>query len=167
MAVIGRGDTPAADDPRYVLTPTECQAITNSAVVFRDEDFLQFREERLLAGSDDIQPQVDQLVVRFATPKAAVTAFESLAKVWGSCVNRAVVNTDTQDGSTETNLFRDFADSDGAVSFVRTVKEAPGFACQQYLTSKAEFVIDVSACGNQLANEAQTIGTKIAQRISS
>ena len=32
---------------------------------------------------------------------------------------------------------------------------------------KAEFVIDVSACGNQLANEAQTIGTKIAQRISS
>ena len=165
LVPISRADDPSYENPRFVVSPPECEAMTAPYGLYREAKPIAMRDEWLVAASENIQPQVNQTVVQLSTEKAAEQLFDRIVDVWQSCMTKEVAWTDTSGGAVETSVFRDFARTRHTASVMRSLKEKPGFGCQEFLTQEAQYLVQARACGFRVSDQAKTIGKQIAQRI--
>jgi serine/threonine kinase PknH len=122
----------------------------------------QALDEFNFAAPDKNHSHVGQGVVLFPAAQAATTFVSASLQSWSACANRSftlsIPNTEAQSWST------------GGVTLTsgtltETQRDIKGWVCQRALTARNNVVIDIVACGDNIAGQGVSIANQIAAKV--
>jgi hypothetical protein len=122
----------------------------------------QALDEFDFAAVDKNHSHVVQGVVLFPSAQAATTFVNASLQSWSACANRSftlsIPNTEVQSWSTgEVTL------TSGTLT--ETQHDIKGWVCQRALTARNNVVIDIVACGDNIAGQGVSIADQIAAKV--
>lgn len=146
--------------------PEDCASAAYNTVEtgYRDSGFTATRG--VVMQEPDTAPQllhvVDEGVVAFPDATAAAAYVTKTVEQWGHCAKSpfAAQRPDT----VEHWNFGDVAENNG-ISSIPKMSEGSGWTCSHAITSKANVVVDVSACGFSISDQAGTIVARVRDKI--
>jgi hypothetical protein len=161
--------------PGYKLPP-EClyasaaglvpiYANSGNTAVHRERDVVSLPPE-----SSDPDPQVNQVVVLFPSPKEAKAFFDNSTKSWPACANRQ----DTAPGDANNPEIHwavgPVSNANGMLSTTVAVTvtsngNSTSASCQRAMTVRNNVVIDIEACRKDPGNVAVDVANQIAGKV--
>ncbi|WP_156746579.1 sensor domain-containing protein [Mycobacterium sp. E1715] len=103
--------------------------------------------------------------VYFGTAKAANDFAAKQAQAWPRC-NGASLHLTTRREPTSVWTAGTATNRDGMLSITNTQEGAGGWQCQRALAARNNIVIDVRNCGENRTDQAITIATRMAERVT-
>ncbi len=103
--------------------------------------------------------------IYFATAKAANDFAAKQARAWPQC-NGASLHLTVNREPTSIWIAGTATSRDGMLSITNTQEGAGGWQCQRALTARNNIVIDVRSCGENRTDQAVTIATRMAERVT-
>lgn len=103
--------------------------------------------------------------IYFATARAANDFVAQQAQAWPKC-NGATLHLTTRREPTSVWMAGTATNRDGMLSVTNTQEGAGGWQCQRALAARNNIVIDVRSCGENRTDQAITIATRMAERVS-
>ncbi|MGD1205476.1 sensor domain-containing protein [Mycobacterium seoulense] len=103
--------------------------------------------------------------IYFATAKAADDFAAKQAQAWPRC-NGASLRLTVHREPTSIWMAGTATNRDGMLSITNTQEGARGWQCQRALTARNNIVIDVRSCGDNRTDQAITIATRMAERVT-
>ncbi|ORB33120.1 hypothetical protein BST39_27400 [Mycobacterium paraseoulense] len=103
--------------------------------------------------------------IYFATAKAANDFAAKQAQAWPKC-NGASLHLTVRREPTSIWMAGTATNRDGMLSITNTQEGARGWQCQRALTARNNIVIDVRSCGDNRTDQAITIATRMAERVT-
>ncbi|WCS21220.1 sensor domain-containing protein (plasmid) [Mycobacterium marinum] len=108
--------------------------------------------------------EIYQSLVSFATANAAAQFVAKEERSWPACDGRYVTTTDFSDQS-QTWWVATVSEQAGVLRARSNREGTDGWGCQHALSTRRNLVIDVKACGLDIADEAVAIANGIASHI--
>ena len=143
-------------------SPPECLPLggAGEAPVYNGSGFVAIRGQTL-QEPQHFTHAVDQVVLLFPSAPAATAFLNASTQSWPACANRSyhdnVHNAQMNTGPVST--------TNGMLSDTATNPRTKGWTCQRALTARNNVVIDVAACGYNVAEQGVSIATQIAARV--
>ncbi|OBG66737.1 hypothetical protein A9X05_08535 [Mycobacterium sp. E3298] len=103
--------------------------------------------------------------IYFGTAKAANDFAAKQAQAWPRC-NGASLHLTTRREPTSVWTAGTATNRDGMLSITNTQEGAGGWQCQRALAARNNIVIDVRSCGENRTDQAITIATRMAERVT-
>ncbi|OBH76874.1 hypothetical protein A5681_08680 [Mycobacterium scrofulaceum] len=103
--------------------------------------------------------------IYFGTAKAANDFAAKQAQAWPKC-NGASLRLTTRREPTSVWTAGTATNRDGMLSITNTQEGAGGWQCQRALAARNNIVIDVRSCGENRTDQAITIATRMAERVT-
>jgi PknH-like extracellular domain len=138
---------------------------SGNTAVHRERDVVSLPPE-----SNDPEPQVNQVVVLFPSPKEAKAFFENSTKTWPACANRQ----DTAPGDANNPEIHwsvgPISTANGMLSTTVTVTvnsngTSTSASCQRALTVRNNVAIDIEACRKDPGDVAVNVANQVAGRV--
>lgn len=170
-AVMGTTMTPhesftATRDHRDLLPNLNCLGIweVGEKAIYDPSGFTAIRGQVLRdPDTANWNSLVVQAVVSYAAADAANKFFADSADRWSHCTNH-VVNM-TQSGRSQITLtFGSLTKTDTELTMIMSSSDG-GASCQRALAVNDNIIIDISACGHTISDQANSIVSKIESRI--
>jgi hypothetical protein len=112
-------------------------------------------DQVLTEPEDDSAHWVEQTVVEFPSAAGAKDFIQSSLKQWTDCIGKSVM---VDDGEYQYHWqFEGIASVDGTISQTAKQSDGDGWACQHALSAVDTYVLEASACGLSLQDEAVDI----------
>ncbi len=171
-AVMGTMMTPhqsfsTPTDHRLLLPNINCLGIwqIGETAIYGPSGFTGMRGQVLLEpDSGNWNSLVVQAVVSYPSADAAKKFFAESAGRWSGCSNHRVNMTST--GFPETTLtFGSLTKADTELTMPLSRSGDGGRQCQRALAVDNNLIIDVSACGPTISNQASSIASTIEARV--
>jgi PknH-like extracellular domain len=120
-------------------------------------------DEILTQPVDDPDFWVEQTAVRFSSEEEAATFYETSKSQWQECVSQQV---SVYDGDYEfTWEFDGLTVSDTTISQNALQLDSDGWTCQHALTAVSAVVVEASACGMSISDEAVAMADALAKNV--
>jgi serine/threonine-protein kinase len=146
--------------------PEDCASAAYNTVEtgYRDSGFTATRGVVMQepASAPQLLHVVDEGVVAFPDATAAAAYVTKTVGEWGHCAKSPF--TAQRPESVEHWNFGDVTENNG-VTAIPKMTEGSGWTCSHAITSKANVVVDVSACGFSVAGQASDIVSRIRDKI--
>jgi PknH-like extracellular domain len=138
---------------------------SGNTAVHRERDVVSLPPE-----SNEADPQVNQVVVLFPSPKEAKAFFEASSKGWAACANRqdtAPGDADNPEIHWSAGPLSSANDTLSITVAVTATKNgtSSSASCQRALTVRKNVVIDVEACRKDPGDVAVKIAGQIAGKV--
>lgn len=131
--------------------------------VYGDSGWTDLVDEILTQLVDDADFWVEQTAVRFASDEEAAAFYETSKTQWQQCVGRQV---SVYDGDYEfTWEFDGLTVSDTTISQNALQLDSDGWTCQHALSAVSDVVVEASACGMSISDEAVTMAEALAKNV--
>jgi PknH-like extracellular domain len=129
---------------------------------FDHTGFTAVREQNITSAGK----VVGEDALQYASPDDAAKVVDSLAASWEACRGKPI--TQTPEGSSGPLTIQEVVTGQHKLSARITVPSyrIPNYVCQHLAESVSVFIIDVIACGSNVTNQAETIASRIAAKIS-
>jgi serine/threonine-protein kinase len=109
---------------------------------------------------------VVQAAVGFPSIGLAQAFMKTSAEKWQSCAGKVVA--DNQNGKAPSGwAFGDLTGSDPKLTQLETQEGQSGWQCQRALARQANLIVDVSACGYHITDQADRIASKMITNANS
>jgi hypothetical protein len=132
--------------------------------VYANSGWTDVVDQVLAEPDDDSSHWVEQTVVRFPSPDAAQAFRDASYAQWMDCIGKTVV---VDDGEYEFNWqFEGIASVDGTITQTARQTDSDGWACQHALSVAESYVLEASACGSALQDEATTVVGRLAANVT-
>jgi hypothetical protein len=146
--------------------PEDCASAAYNTVEtgYRDSGFTTTRGSVMQepATAPQLLHVVDEGVVAFPDATAAAAYVTKSVEQWGHCAKSPF--TAQRPETVEHWNFGDVSENNG-VTAIPKMAEGSGWTCSHAITSKANVVVDVSACGFSISDQAGNIVTRIRDKI--
>jgi hypothetical protein len=153
----------------YALDPGQTSVYANSGYTAVTGEAVS---APLPPGSDDPDPEVDQVVVSFPSAKEAGAFFTTSSQQWSACTNRQI--TAPGDADNPEIAFKIGQVSNANSTLTNTVDvnmtkngKSLTMACQRALIARDNVVIDVSGCRKDPGDLAVKVVNQIAGKVDS
>ncbi|HEY7052375.1 MAG TPA: sensor domain-containing protein [Mycobacterium sp.] len=145
--------------------PPECARAAYNVVEagYRDSGFIAARGA-VMQEPDDAQllHVVDQGIVTFPTADAATDYVTKTVQTWRGCAGKPF--TASRPEAAEHWTFGDVTENGGISAIPKTVDGDTGWSCSHAIAAKSNAVIDVSACGFSINDQAKAIVGRIRDK---
>ncbi len=145
--------------------PEDCVRAAYNTVEagYRDSQFTAVRGAVMQEAADtQLLHVVDQGVVTFPDAAAATTYVTRTLEAWRRCAGTQF--TALRPEASEHWTFGDVAENDG-ISAIPKTAEGSDWSCSHAITTRVNVVIDVSACGFSITDQATTIVARIRDKL--
>lgn len=122
-------------------------------------------QTQYLVEPDKPRHEVYQSVVSFPTAQTASDFVAKEAKRWPAC-NGTSITTTNPDTPAQTWWIATVSQQGDMLTSISNREGARGLSCQHALTARSNVVVDVEACGWDVAQQGTTIAQRIAEHIS-
>lgn len=122
--------------------------------------------DQALTSDEPRYTYVNQTAVLFPSEDQARAFLESSANTWKNCAHRTLTVT-TSDGTTYNWTFADVTEGDGRIGQVVKQEGMEGYGCQHVLHVKSNAVLEVQACRDNVADDADRIADQMASNVAS
>lgn len=122
-------------------------------------------QTQYLVEPDNPRHEVYQSVVSFPTAQTASDFVAKEAKRWPAC-NGTSITTTNPDTPAQTWWIATVSQQGDMLTSTANREGARGLSCQHALTARSNVVVDVEACGWDVAQQGTTIAQRIAEHIS-
>lgn len=120
-------------------------------------------DQVLTEPEDDSSHWVEQTAVKFPSPASAQAFLDDSFTQWTDCIGKTVV---VNDGEYEFNWqFEGISRVAGTISQTARQTDSDGWACQHAMSAVDSVIVEVSACGLSLQDEAVTIVGRLAANV--
>ena len=145
-----------ADHSADVSDPKCLGALYNAEEsVYDGTDWKGVTDQVLAEPEDDSAHWVEQTVVEFPSAAGAKSFVDSSFNQWSDCIGKSVM---VNDGEYEYRWqFEGISTVDGTVSQTARQDDSDGWKCQHALSAVGSYVLEASACGISLQDEAVAI----------
>ncbi|WP_421843947.1 sensor domain-containing protein [Mycobacterium sp.] len=112
--------------------------------------------------------KVFQSVVSFPLPVDANAFFRKQVAAWPTCNDRHLEARDLDEARSPDFFWKisEATEHDGTLTMARTQEDTDGrWACERALTVRNNVVIDVNVCGEDVADQGQTVATALARKV--
>lgn len=149
-------------DDTIDASPSECHGVIyiSGEEEYGDTDFTEMRWEAI--ASED--GSVVQSVAKFPSPSDASAFVEDQSASWEACRKVTITAVSKEDGTKSRYQVRSISAQNDKVMAL-TVLTDTDLQCQHVLQAVSSFVLDISACGSNISDEAETVASKIASKI--
>jgi hypothetical protein len=128
--------------------------------VYNEAGWKDVVDQVLTEPEDDSNHWVEQTAVQFPTSAGAGAFRDASFDQWTDCIGRSVM---VDDGEYEFHWqFEGISSDNGTVSQTARQTDSDNWACQHALTAVDAYILEVSACGTALQDEAVTIVNQLA-----
>jgi hypothetical protein len=128
--------------------------------VYNETGWTDVVDQVLTEPEDDSDHWVEQTAVQFPTAAAAKSFRDSSMTQWMDCIGKSVM---VDDGEYEFNWqFEGISSDNGTISQITRQTDSGNWECQHALTAVDANILEVSACGTALQDEAVTIVNRLA-----
>jgi len=128
--------------------------------VYQGSGYTGISWQELREPGNTWQHLVDQDVVSFPSADLALDFVKNSAVKWRACAGQAV--NLTAGGQVFRQTFGDVVGDVPRITQPNTQEGGNGYACQHALSAVSNLVIDISACGYQISDQATQIADKMA-----
>lgn len=122
-------------------------------------------QTQYLVEPDNPRHEVYQSVVSFPTAQTASDFVAKEGKRWPAC-NGTSITTTNADTPAQTWWIATVSQQGELLTSIANREGARGLSCQHALTARNNVVVDVEACGWDVAQQGTTIAQRIAEHIS-
>lgn len=155
------GDGP---DDTIDASPSECHGVVyiSGEAEYGNTDFTEMNWEAVASNNGSVV----QSVAEFPSPSDAAAFVKDQGKAWDSCRKVTITAVSKDDGTKTRYQVRSISTSNNTVTALTVVTETD-WQCQHVLQAVSSFVLDISACGANISDQAETVASKVAARIGS
>jgi serine/threonine kinase PknH len=142
--------------------PEDCASAAFNTVEtgYRDSQFTAVRGVVMQEPADaEVLHVVDEGVVMFPGPDVATRYVANTVEAWRHCAGAPF--TALRPEAAEHWTFGDVGENSGVSAIHKKADGDTGWSCSHAIAAKANVVIDVSACGFSISDQATTIATRI------
>ena len=159
LEVAESGDGP---DDTIDASPSECHGVIyiSGEAEYGSADFSEMRWEAVSSDSGSVV----QSVAKFPSSSDAAAFVEDQSKAWDSCRKVTITAEDKEDGTKTRYQVRSISAQDNKVTALTVVSDTQ-WQCQHVLQAVSPFVLDISACGSNISDQAQTVASKLAAKL--
>ena len=159
LELVESGDGP---DDTIDASPSECHGVIyiSGEIEYGNTDFTEMRWEAV--GSDS--GSVVRSVAEFPSSSDAVAFVDDQTKAWDSCRKVTITSVSKEDGTKNQYQVRSVSAGNNKVTAVTLLADTD-WQCQHLLQAVSSFVLDISACGSNISDQAETIASKLAAKI--
>jgi hypothetical protein len=150
-----------ADHSGDISDPKCLGALYNAEESVYDEaGWTDVADQVLTEPEDDSDHWVEQSAVQFPTAAAATSFHNSSMQQWMDCIGKTVM---VDDGENEFHWqFEGISSDNGTISQTTRQIDSDSWTCQHALSAVDAVILEVSACGAALEDEAVTIVNRLA-----
>lgn len=131
--------------------------------IYDGSGWTELVDEILTQRVDDPDHWVEQTAVRFSSADEAAEFYETSKSQWQECISRQV---SVYDGDYEfTWEFDGLTVADTTISQSAVQLDSEGWTCQHAMSAVSDVIIEASACGLTLDDEAVTIVEALAKNV--
>jgi eukaryotic-like serine/threonine-protein kinase len=155
------------DDSRKVMQK-DCIGVAapDQRLVYADTGWTGARSQALRNGGDGPRAfAVIQAVIAFPSADAAKKLLAAQKSQWTRCAGRTLTLVVPAPSSPQRWTAGTPADTDGTLTMTQRMKPGRGMECQRALAVRNNVAIDISACRNDVTNQAVAILNAIAAKI--
>ena len=163
LEVLDEGHAP---DDTIEANPPDCHGVVYIAgeIEYASTNFTAMRW-RILGAENDVGGVVE-MVAQLPSVAKADEFIDEQTKAWEGCAGEVI--TTKEKGATSTTRDRVTAvRARPRTVMASTLPLSSGMPCQHVLQAVSNFVLDVSACGNNVSDQAEAIASKLADRAQS
>jgi hypothetical protein len=145
--------------------PEDCVRAAYNTVEagYRDSQYTAIRGVVMQEAADtEMLHVVDQGVVTFPDAAAATTYVTRTLEAWRRCAGTQF--TAVRPEASEHWTFGDVSENDG-ISAIPKTAEGSDWSCSHAIAAKTNVVVDVSACGFSITDQATTIASRIRDKL--
>jgi serine/threonine-protein kinase len=166
MTVVKSYDQMPGDEGASYSDPTCAGAVFNTVqTAYKGSHYVATRGSALNEPGEQFRHYVDEGVVSFGSGHDAREFLSTSHQVWGRCVGKHVIYTPT-DGKPGTWTMRTPVTAGGVTAAVVDKEAGDGYTCSHGITAKSNVVIDVSACGYNIADQGVTVVSTLVNAIA-
>ena len=161
LEVAESGDGP---DDTVDASPSECHGVIyiSGETEYGRTDFTEMRWEAVASQAGSVV----QSVAKFPSSSNAAAFVEDQSKAWDSCRKVTITAVNKEDGTKTQYQVRSISAEKNKVTALTVVSETD-WQCQHVLQTVSSFVLDISACGSNISDQAETVAAKLAAKIGS
>ena len=161
LEVAESGDGP---DDTVDASPSECHGVIyiSGDAEYGNTDFTEMRWEAVASQAGSVV----QSVAKFPSSSDAAAFVEDQSKAWDSCRKVTITAVNKEDGTKTRYQVRSISAQKSKVTALTVVSETD-WQCQHVLQAVSSFVLDISACGSNISDQAETVASKLAAKIGS
>lgn len=153
------GDGP---DDTIDASPSECHGVIymSGEKEYGSTDFTEMRWEAVASESGSVV----QSVAKFPSSSDAAAFVEDQTTSWDSCRKVTITAVDKEDGTKNRYQVRSVSAQHDKVTAL-TVLADMDWQCQHVLQAVSSFVLDISACGSNISDQAETVASQVASKV--
>ena len=160
--VLDEGNAP---DDTIEANPPECHGMVYIAgkIEYASTNFTAMRWR--IVGAENVGAVVE-MVAQLPSVAKADEFIDKQAKAWEGCADEVISSKDKVSTSTTQDRVTAVRARPHAV-IASTLTLPSGRPCQHVLQAVSNVILDVSACGNNVSDQAEAIASKLADRVQS
>lgn len=149
-------------DDTVDASPSECHGVIyiGGETEYGDSGYKEIRWQAVASTNGSVV----ESVAKFPSPSDATAFVTDQGEAWDSCRKVTITAVSKEDGTKNQYQVRSISAQSDKVTAL-TVVTATDWQCQHLLQAVSSFVLDVSACGPNISDQAETVASKIAGRI--
>lgn len=163
LEVLDEGHAP---DDTVDANPPECHGVVYIAgeIEYASTDFTAMRWR--VVGAENGVGGVVEMVAQLPSGGKADEFIDAQTKAWEGCADEVITTRDKVGAATTQDRVTAVTARPHTV-MASTIPLSSGTPCQHVLQAVSNFVLDVSACGNNVSDQAEAIASKLADRVQS
>ena len=160
--VLDEGNAP---DDTIDANPPECHGVVYIAgeIEYASTNFTAMRWR--IVRAENVAAVVG-MVAQFPSAAKADEFIDEQTKAWEGCADEVITTRDKVGAATTQDRVTAVTARPHTV-MASTIPLSSGTPCQHVLQAVSNFVLDVSACGKNVSDQAEAIASKLAQRVQS
>jgi serine/threonine-protein kinase len=161
---VNKGGASLLDDEETV-SPPECRGpvFVNNKIELANTPVVGTRWQNLSEPPPNATHAMVQSVVQTANPSAAMAFLDAQAASWRPCDGKQVVGTNIESGKSFTYDFSAFAQRPDMITMA--VKGPGQITCQHAVGVRGSYVGNVSVCGLNITNQAESVVNAILAKV--
>ena len=161
--VLDQGNAP---DDTIDANPPECHGVIYIAgeIEYASTNFNAMRWR--IVRAENVAAVVVEMVAQLPSGGKADEFIDAQTKAWEGCADEVITTKDKAGTSTTQDRVTGVRARPHTV-IASTLPLSSGTPCQHVLQAVSNFVLDVSACGKNVSDQAEAIASKLAQRVQS
>ncbi|MGE5698080.1 MAG: sensor domain-containing protein [Candidatus Sericytochromatia bacterium] len=149
-------------DDTVDASPPQCHGVIyiSGETEYGDSGFKEMRWQAVASKNGSVV----QSVAKFPSSSEAASFVKDQGETWDTCRKVTITAVSKEDGTTSQYQVRSISTQSNKVTAL-TVVTATDWQCQHLLQAVSSFVLDVSACGPNISDQAEAVASKIAGKI--
>jgi hypothetical protein len=154
-----------APDDTIEANPPECHGVVYiaGAIEYASTNFTAMRWR--IVGAENVGAVVE-MVAQLPSVAKADEFIDKQTKSWEGCADEVITTKDKVSTSTTQDRVTAVRARPQTV-IASTLPLSSGMPCQHVLQAVSNVILDVSACGNNVSDQAEAIASKLADRVQS